>query len=214
MIKIDLHTHSYTSKDGGISNNQYIDLVDNNTLDYIAITDHDTVDAALELHKILSDHIIIGEEITTKQGEMIGLYLKNLVEPHMSAHDTALAIKQQGGLVYVPHPFETVRKGLQKKTMDEIVDLINIVEVYNGRAVFQNKAPEALTWARLHKKSIAASSDAHGYKGIGRTYTTISEKPTPATLCGLLNSAYFSTKKPPATSLLYPKINRFKKRFI
>jgi predicted metal-dependent phosphoesterase TrpH len=213
MIKIDLHTHSYASKDGGISKNQYVNLINNKTLGYIAVTDHDTIDAALELHKILGDHIIIGEEITTKEGEIIGLYLKNVVEPHMSARDTALAITQQGGLVYIPHPFETVRKGLQKQTMDDIADLINIVEVYNGRAAFQNKAPEALTWARLHKKSIAASSDAHGHKGISRTYSTVSKKPTPASLCNLLNSAHFSTKKPPATSLLYPKINRLKKRF-
>jgi len=213
MIKIDLHTHSYASKDGGISKNQYVEIIKNKILDYIAVTDHDTIDAALELHKILGDHIIVGEEITTKEGEIIGLYLNTSVKPHMTARDTALAIKKQGGLVYIPHPFETVRKGLKKDTLYDIAELVDIVEVYNGRAVFQNKAPEALTWARLQKKSIAASSDAHGYKGIGRTYSTISKKPTCTTLCDMLNSAHFSTKKPPATSLLYPKINRLKKRF-
>ena len=63
MLKIDLHTHSYASKDGGISEDQYISVIDNGVLDYIAITDHDTIEAALKLKKILGSHIIVGQPL-------------------------------------------------------------------------------------------------------------------------------------------------------
>lgn len=212
MLKIDLHTHSYASKDGGISEDQYISLIDNGVLDYIAITDHDTIEAALKLKKLLGDHIIIGEEITTKDGEIIGLFLKNYVEPYMSVADTIKVIKQQGGLVYVPHPFETVRKGIKKHELDKLVDQVDIIEAFNGRALVQNKGPEALTWARLHKITVASSSDAHGIKGVGRTFSIITKKPTAKNLSSLLATAHHSTKKPPIHTLFYPKINRLKKK--
>ena len=212
MLKIDLHTHSYASKDGGISEDQYISVIDNGVLDYIAITDHDTIEAALKLKKILGSHIIVGEEISTKDGEIIGLFLKTFVEPYMSAADTIQLIKQQGGLVYIPHPFETVRKGLNRHALDQLAKDVDIIEGFNGRAMLQNKGPEALTWARLHQIPIASSSDAHGIKGLGQTYSMIDKQPNPKNLSELLKTAHHSTKKPPMHSLLYPKINRLKKK--
>src|SRR4051812_4619386 len=112
MFKIDLHTHSVESKDGGISFEQYAHALSTNRLDVIAITDHDTIDFATHAQTELGDRIIVGEEIMSTGGEIVGLYLKEAVKAGLSPLETVKQIREQGGLVYVPHPFETVRKGL------------------------------------------------------------------------------------------------------
>ena len=210
MIKIDLHTHSVGSPDGGITLEEYSRLLDDKVLDMIAVTDHDSIDQALAIQNKLGPRIIIGEEITSLEGEIIGLFLNQKIEPGLSAIKTVQAIKSQGGLVYIPHPFETVRKGITQSVIDSISDEIDIVEVYNGRAVFQNKGPQALTWARLHNKIGAASSDAHGLKGIGTTYSSVESVPTKESFLEVLKTVRLTTKRPPLLSLFCPKYTRFR----
>lgn len=212
MYKVDLHTHSTASPDGGITAEQYQQLLADNVLDCIAITDHNTIGLALHLHKQLGNTIIVGEEIDTRQGEIIGLFLKEAVPAGLDLADAIAAIKVQGGLVYLPHPFETVRKGISKHNLDPVAGFVDIVEVYNGRAVAQNKGPEATVWARLQQKPGAASSDAHGVKGVGTAFTTLSEPPTAKNLLKLLPTAHLTMKRPPIHSLLYPKLHRLRRR--
>lgn len=212
MFKIDLHTHSNLSPDGGITPAEYKQALSDGLLDVVAVTDHNTVNRALELKKQLGDAIIVGEEIMTSEGEIIGLYLKKTIKPGLSLDGTIKEIKNQSGLVYVPHPFETVRKGISRTSLERIIKYIDIIEIFNGRAVFQNKGPEATTVARLSDISGASSSDAHGAKGLGTAYCTLSKKPKKEDLVELLKTARFSTKRPPLKTLLYPKVNRIKKR--
>lgn len=213
MHKIDLHTHSTGSPDGGITLAQYTRALEDGILDFIAITDHNTITKARKIHEQLGDSIIIGEEIDTLEGEIIGLFLKEAIKPGLSAKQTADDIKKQAGLVYIPHPFETVRRGLSKESLASIIDLVDIIEVYNGRAVFHNKGPQAVTSARINSKPGAASSDAHGVKGLASAYSQISDKPTKDNLLKLLSTAHLTMRRPPLNSLLYPKVNRLKKRW-
>jgi predicted metal-dependent phosphoesterase TrpH len=210
MLKADFHTHSVGSPDGGISAEDYRQLLDSGQLDYIAITDHNQIDFALQMNHELGDKIIVGEEVMTTQGELIGLYLQKRIKPGQSAEETAKAIHQQGGLVYLPHPFETVRHGLQPAVAESIKELVDIVEVHNGRAVFQNRSSQALAWATLHKKPTAASSDAHGARGVGHTYTIVGQPLTKDTLASVLTQAQLIHGRPPLTSLAYPKYNRLR----
>lgn len=212
MIKLDLHSHSTASPDGGISPDQYRQLLDDQIIDCIAITDHNRIDTALELQAQLGKSIIVGEEITTTAGEIIGLFLSENIAPQLTPLATVQAIKAQGGVVYIPHPFETVRQGLSEATLDEIAEFVDVIEVHNGRAVFQNRGPRAAAWAKLHAKLWAASSDAHGVKGVGSTYTILEAIPTKHTILELLDKARPVAGRPPLISLLYPKLNRFRKR--
>ncbi len=214
MYKIDLHTHSVASRDGGITAAQFSKIIEDGTLDYIAITDHNKIDFAVQLQKTLGSHIIVGEEINTQEGEIIGLFLKEAVQRDLPARQAAEAIKQQGGLVYIPHPFETVRRGIQEHTIESLMDIVDIIEIYNGRAVFQNKGPKATTVARLNNKPGAASSDAHGVKGLGTAYSNIKEVPTAKNLPQLLETTHLTMKHPPLKTLLYPKINRLRKGWV
>lgn len=212
MLKVDLHTHSSASPDGGIRPDQYAHIINEGLLDYVAITDHNTIDQALKLHTSLGERIIVGEEINTRDGEIIGLFLTSPVAPGQSPLETAQAIHKQNGLVYIPHPFETLRSGLPESSLHVIQKEIDIIEVHNGRAVFQNKGPQAATWARLHNLAMAASSDAHGLKGVGSTLTILASAPTFENLVELLAHAQFMASRPPLRTLLYPKAHRLGKK--
>lgn len=210
--KVDLHTHSTGSPDGGLTKHHYNFFLENNLLDYIAITDHNRIDIAQQYQADLGGRIIVGEEVTTSEGELIGLHLSKLVEPGQSALATAQAIKAQGGLVYVPHPFETVRSGISEKTLERIAQHVDIIEGYNGRAIFQNRGALARKWAGKLGVPVAASSDAHGRAGWGFTYSLLDAAPTRASLVGLLKTAAYSSSTV-GIGIIYPKLNRLIRKF-
>jgi predicted metal-dependent phosphoesterase TrpH len=211
MIRLDLHSHSEASLDGGITPEQYAEILQNEILDVIAITDHNRIDFAKGMQKALGrERIIIGEEIATTDGEIIGLYLSTKIEPGMSAIETIDAIHAQNGLVYIPHPFEKHRSAIQLDKLNEITEMVDIIESYNGRALSNKHSVTANTWAVKNKIQSVASSDAHGLAGIGFTYTTIQNLPTKETLVLELQNANIAHNRPPIRSFFYPKYNRFK----
>ncbi len=213
MYKIDLHTHSISSPDGGITEEQYMQLLEDGVVDCIAVTDHNSTATAERLNKMLGSKIIIGEEIMSRDGEIVGLFLNGSVRPGMPARETMLAIRKQQGIVYIPHPFETVRRGLSREVMEVNADLIDIVEAYNGRAVVQNKGPEAAVWARLHQKPTSAASDAHGARGVGTAYTVVAKLPNRHNLVELMTLGHLTMKRPPMHTLFYPKFNKLMSLF-
>jgi len=213
-FKIDLHTHSYGSPDGGLRLRDYHYFLSNGLLDYVAITDHNTIDTALKIQRELGPlgaRILIGEEIATTEGEIVGLFLAERIETGLEPHEAARAIHDQGGIVYVPHPFETVRSGLSAAALDSIAEEIDIVEIRNGRAVFQNRGERAEQWAAAHKLPGAASSDAHGRFGWGYTYSVVDVAPTPSNIAVELGRAVYS-RRTVGWGIIYPKLNRIKKR--
>lgn len=212
MLRIDLHTHSTDSPDGGITRLQYQKALHSGMLDVVAVTDHNSIYFARLLQQEFGNRIIVGEEIMTSDGEVIGLYLEEAVPKGLSPIDTVKRIKQQEGIVYIPHPFETVRSGLSVGALEEIVDYIDIVEIYNGRAFFQNKSKQSLVWARMHGKTGAASSDAHGFRGLGKTYSVIAKHPTRDTLPSLLGTGSPNIGRPSIRSILYPKYHRLRRK--
>jgi predicted metal-dependent phosphoesterase TrpH len=212
MFKVDLHTHSVGSKDGGISLDQYAHALSTNRLDVIAVTDHDTIDFATHAKAELGDRIIVGEEIMSTGGEIIGLYLSERIKPGLSPLETVKQVRDQGGMVYIPHPFETIRKGLHPSVLEELVDYIDIIEVCNGRAFLQNRSAQAVIWAKLNRVVGAASSDAHGNRGLGRTYTSVKDIPTADNLLTVLAHGVPVTERPSMRALLYPKYHRMRRK--
>ncbi len=210
-MKADFHTHSATSPDGGIRKQQYRKLLNDQLLDFVAITDHNSITFALELGEEFSNKVIVGEEIMTTDGEIIGLFIGAKVSPGLTPKETADEIKKQGGLVYIPHPFETVRSGITASSLDDIKGYVDIIEVHNGRAVFQNFSSKAIDWATKNGVAMAASSDAHGLKGIGATYSVLGGVPDVTNLVELLKNAKLVNSRPPLRTLLYPKANKLRK---
>ncbi len=212
MYKVDLHTHSIASPDGSITAQQYEEVLNNGQLDCVAVTDHNRIDFAQSLQEKLGpDKVIVGEEIMTLDGEVIGLFLTRRVEPNRSLESTIKDIKAQDAIVYIPHPFETVRSGVSRISLDRIRDQIDIVESANGRAYFQNRGPEAHTWARVQSVPVLASSDAHHAKALGKTYSILNEIPDKQQLISLARTARKIYTRPTLADMLAPKLNRFKK---
>ncbi len=181
-------------------------------LDAVAVTDHDRLDFALALRAELGERIIVGEEVTTTDGHVIGLYLKEPVLPGQSAAATADAIHAQGGLVYIPHPFDKFRTGVSHDVLDSMADKIDIVEAYNGRVILRAPAIRARHWAAARRLPTASSSDAHGRRGWGRTYSLISQMPQHKKLKLLLVKAELVGGAVGVRGRLYPKYNRLRKR--
>lgn len=212
MYKIDLHTHSVASHDGGINEDQYARALSTNLLDVIAITDHNQIDFATHMKNQLGDRIIVGEEIMTTVGEIIGLFLSKRIQPGLSPLETVKQIKDQVGIVYIPHPFESIRSGLHPAVLEELIDYLDIIEVCNGRAFLQNRSSQAVIWSKLNHVIGAASSDAHGLRGLGRTYTRVKSLPGPGDLVDTISKGTPVTGRPGIRSLLYPKYHRLRKK--
>lgn len=214
-IRVDLHTHSVGSSDGGLTTEDYRQALEQGKLDYIAITDHGTIEMAQQIRDglgELGERIIVGEEIKTTDGELIGLYLSHRISHGLSPEQTIKAIREQGGIVYVPHPFETVRSGISEKGLLKIINDVDIIEIYNSRALFQLKSKKAIALAKRYGLRQAASSDAHGLVGWCKTYTLLDSAPKRDSIVKLLEKARY-IKKTAGLGILYPKLNRkIKKR--
>jgi hypothetical protein len=213
-FKVDLHTHSIISDDGGVTASQYEMLLQTGTLDCIAITDHNETSFARIMQKRLGNKIIIGEEISTTAGEIIGLYLTETIRGGIGIEEAVASIKHQGGLVYIPHPFEIFRKGLRRHTLEHILTDIDIIEVFNGRGKFRGKPHLAEKFAQQNNIPQAASSDGHGVKGLGDTSSLLSEFPTKGNIKTLLAKAILDKTYAPFYTLFYPTLNRIKNTII
>jgi len=179
-------------------------------LDVVAVTDHNQISFAQHLQKTIGKKIIVGEEIMTRQGEIIGLFLTKQVKKGLPVEEACYEVQKQGGLVYIPHPFEITRKGLQVNELQKIISSISIIEVFNGRSLEPKTRLLAEEHITKYGLSFACSSDAHCRIGIGNTYSIISDMPTAKTLPALLRSGKRNEKRAPMLSYLCPTLNRLR----
>jgi len=142
----------------------------------IAIADHGTAEGALRAQSLAPFQVIVAEEILTPVGEVMGMFLKETIPSHLSLEETISRIRAQGGLVCVPHPFDTlVRSALGGRILEELADEIDIVEVFNARSPLPGASRKALTFAQKHGIPKSAGSDAHTIHEIGNAYVEMPE---------------------------------------
>lgn len=214
MYKIDLHTHSTLSKDGGISAEEYEKALKDKKLDYIAVTDHNEIDFAISLNRKLGDKVIVGEEIKTTKGEIVGLFLKKKIEPHQSFEATIEQIHKQNGLAYLPHPFDIRRSGADMGTVLKNYGQIDIIEKFNARIITPGVHKKITKFIKAHPKSYAASSDSHSSWELGKTYTLVKERPARDNLAGLLKSPELAKKTMSLKGFLAPSWNKLSKKYL
>jgi len=170
-IVADLHLHTSWSHDCSIEVDDLLDHAEAEGLGAIAVTDHNVFGGALEAAERARGRRIVvipGEEVKTAgQGEVIGLFLREEIPRGLSFAETVAAIRAQGGLVYVPHPFDRMHAIPDAATLHRHLAEIDILEVYNARLLFEAYNEEALRFARKYNLTAAAGSDAHVLPGIG-----------------------------------------------
>jgi len=170
-ILADLHMHTSWSHDCSIGVDELLDHAEAEGLGAIAVTDHNVFGGALEaVEKARGRKLIVipGEEIKTDhQGEVIGLFLKEEIPRGLSFGETIAAIRAQGALVYVPHPFDRLHAIPDPATLHRHLAEIDVFEVYNARLLFEGYNDEAVRFARKYNLTRAAGSDAHVLQGVG-----------------------------------------------
>jgi predicted metal-dependent phosphoesterase TrpH len=188
---VDLHCHTRGSFDCLSAPKDVVKAAASRGLTHLAITDHDRIDAALEARDLAPAglSVLIGEEVNTRDGDLIALFLERAIPPGLSAADTIAAARDQGGLVGLPHPFDKLRGSiLRDESMAHVVSAVDWVETHNARLI--GKGNElALEFAMERGLPGVAVSDAHSIMEIGVAYTAV--EGDPSTPAGLL--AAFAT---------------------
>jgi predicted metal-dependent phosphoesterase TrpH len=206
---LDLHNHTHRSYDAQNRPDDYERAHAAGLIDVVAITDHNTIAGALELREVASFPVIVGQEIDTTDGELIGLFLDEPVPAGLPALETAERIRGRGGLVYLQHPFyRLVRNRMRGAVREELRGrgLIDVVEAANGGPFTASANARALAWARASGIPHAASSDAHEPLMIGTCLQSVPAGPVDAgSLPGLLRAARTIDRRPPAALALTVK---------
>jgi predicted metal-dependent phosphoesterase TrpH len=170
LILCDLHMHTEHSYDCSIPVRDLLDHAERQGLGAIAITDHNEFDGALEAVELAHGRplrVIPGEEVKTASGEVIGLFLQEKIERGMSLGDTIAAIREQGGIVYLPHPFDRLHSIPQARELHRHLAEIDVFEIYNAKLLLDGFNDEALRFARKYNLTMGAGSDAHVLQAVG-----------------------------------------------
>ena len=170
-IVCDLHMHTSWSHDCSIPAGDLLDHAEAIGLGAIAVTDHNRFGGALEAAELARSRrltVIPGEEVKTDgQGEVIGLFIEEEIPRGLSFADTIAAVRAQGGLVYLPHPFDRMHAIPDPRTLHRHLADIDVFEVYNARLLRESFNDEALRFARKYDLTMGAGSDAHVLQGVG-----------------------------------------------
>lgn len=170
VVRADLHVHTNVSRDGIMSPTELEAVAIRRGLTCLAITDHNSISGAKQMLAESSLQIIVGEEIRSTAGEITGLFLEEMIPSDLTPLEVVRRIKEQGGLVYVPHPFDRLRGSvLRASALEQILPMVDIVEAYNSRNVLPQDNTRALMFASEHGLLVAGGSDAHIPYEVGRT---------------------------------------------
>ena len=187
---IDLHCHSSASFDSLASPEAVVRAAAKRGLTHLAITDHDRIEGALRARDTAPDGltVIVGEEVKTADGDLIAVFLERAVAPGRPARETIAEVREQGGLVGIPHPFDRFRGSmLNDPRLEATGELVDWVEAHNARVVGGTGNEQAAAFARGLGLPGIAVSDAHSTLEVGVAYTTLDGDPsTPAGLLAAL----------------------------
>lgn len=167
-----MHTHCEHSRDSRTPVAVQAAAIRRAGLDVVCATDHDTIDGALRLRELAGGfRVIVGEEITSRDGDLVGLFLERAVPRGLSAEETIARIHDQGGLVSVPHPFSRNRLNhIRREALERTAGLVDFVEVFNARELTGAENRSAAAWAAAHGIVGAAGSDAHRAFELGHAW--------------------------------------------
>ncbi len=212
-MKADFHIHTRYSMDCEMELEDIIKRCQMMEIDCIAITDHGTVEGAQKMQGIAPFKVIIGEEVLTDQGEIMGMFLKETVPSNIRVDEAISRIKDQGGLVCLPHPFDHLRGlAMNLKEVDNLAPKVDLVEVFNARSPMNSTADKALDYALKHNIPTIAGSDSHTLGEIGRTFVEIDDFNTPDQLLEVLKYGTISQHKASIFVHLFSTVTKIKRK--
>lgn len=177
-IRAEFHTHTRFSKDSILNKFFILFMLKLKKIKLIAITDHNEVKGAIKYQKFLKKFnidVIVGEEVMTDSGEIIGLFLNKKIEPFQNSELTVKQIKEQNGIVYLPHPYDEKRYKtvLKEEKQIKLKDEIDFIEIHNGRNISEKYSDKQKDIQHKLKITPIIGSDAHTFIELGRNYIEI-----------------------------------------
>jgi predicted metal-dependent phosphoesterase TrpH len=208
LIGVDLHMHTNHSHDCATPVDKLLETAKARGLGAIAVTDHNEISGALEARDRADGiKVIVAEEVkTADQGEVIGLFIEEKIPKGLTLEETITEIKRQGGLVYVPHPFDRMHSVPDYEHLLKVIDDIDAIEVFNPRVAFSAFNEEAATFARKYRIVAGAGSDSHVTQGLGSVKIMMRDFDGPEEFLESLRDADIIRKK---QSLLYVQALKF-----
>jgi hypothetical protein len=173
-----MHTHSEYSPDSRTPLKAQAAALVAAKIDVVCATDHNTIEGALRLRELAPDglRVIVGEEVSTRDGEIIGLFLEKPIPRDLSGEETIARIKDQGGIVSVPHPFSRNRMyHLRRDALERLWPQIDCLEIFNAREAFSADNRRAEAYAKERSIPGAVGSDAHRVSEIGRAFIEVDD---------------------------------------
>ena len=190
---VDLHVHTRSSFDSLAAPEDVVRVAAHRGLTHLAITDHDRIDGALRARDAAPAGltVLIGEEVKTAAGDLIAVFLEKPIPPGRPVGETVAMIREQGGLVGIPHPFDRLRNSIARsEELTALVGLVNWIEGYNARLLRGSGNEQAATFGHEHGIPTVAVSDAHTTLEVGVAYVALDGDPsTPAGLLAALPTA-------------------------
>jgi predicted metal-dependent phosphoesterase TrpH len=221
-MRIDLHCHSRASPDSSSPFEEIPERCVEKGITVQAITDHNVIWGAQKLRDMvlarndLPLSIIVGEEISTTEGELIGLFLNEPIEAGLTPEDTVAAIKAQGGLVLLPHGFDPLKRWhLRMEARKRITTTIDIVETFNSRISRPHWNRVAVRWAEQFHVPMSAGSDAHTIADIGNAWTEVPLRPVNSTgelLVALREGVPMGVWTHPVIAFLFKLLDRTRRK--
>ena len=173
-VRVDMHSHTMFSGDSTTTLDEICASVADSAIDVLCVTDHNAIEGAVRLEKALAGlcRVVVGEEVRTHTGELIGLFLTEKISFGANAHDTARQIRDQGGIVYVPHPFDPMRRNITEDSLVSLVaaGLVDAVEAHNSKTSLASLNRRAVEFGTEHDLALGSGSDAHVPDALGSAY--------------------------------------------
>lgn len=175
LWRIDLHSHTYVSPDSNTAPRDLVERARDVGLAKLAVTDHNTIEGALEAHALAPDLIIVGQEIDTAVGgELIAYFVTAPVPAHLPLEDAIARLRDQGAIISVSHPLDRFRGSAMGMTDTlKIIDRVDALEVFNARCLLAADNRRAAALAAQHRKPGTAGSDGHTLPEIGAGYVEL-----------------------------------------
>lgn len=215
-MRVELHCHSSFSHDSRMSLKTLEQVAQKRGLHVVAITDHGTIAGAIRAQKVWQHvRVIIGEEILTQDGEIIGLFLHQEVPYHLPLQEAIQRIHDQGGLVCAVHPFCRLRsQPITRQALQQYGPTIDFLEIFNARNIFTADNDQAKIYAETHHMQPMVGSDAHTPREVGRAVAQLSSFLDAETFKKAMRTADFEMRRSPLSVHLETKVTKWARQFI
>jgi len=213
MPTVEFHAHTCYSKDSLISPEDFVATCARKGLDRVVITDHNEIEGALACQRLDPGRVIVGEEIMTTGGELLGAFLRTRIAPGLSPRQTIDELRKQGAFIAVAHPFDRWRKGAWRPSdLAEIVGHVDAIEIFNSRCMTASDNDAAREFAGRYDVAGLVGSDAHTAWELGRSVMVLPAFGSAAQLRSALQHGVAHTRLSPPWIHLCSRYARWRKR--